>query len=272
MDSRYARARRDLSRVTWGILGLFLAASAAEAADPGASWDLTLGAGAADIPKYPGSNSTKLEPLPVIRATYRRFFIGGDGGGGKGGIGINLYEDPHWRLAAVTSIGFIKPRMESDDPHLKGLGDINATPRAGMFASFKTDWLSVGLAADTDVGGNHEGTTATLEIMGRYKPTPRLTLSAGPGLLWTDARYAQTFFGIDASQSSRSGLPQYTARGGVNSISLSAGASYQVDAHWGLGLRVTAARLQGDAGNSPITEKRNQQTIGAFFAYHFGQH
>jgi MipA family protein len=58
----------------------------------------------------------------------------------------------------------------------------------------------------------------------------------------------------------------------VNSISFAAAANYQIDAHWGLGVRVSAARLQGDAGNSPITEKKNQQIIGVFFAYHFGQH
>jgi len=253
----------------WQPLILIALVPCAHAVEVNDSWDVTLGAGVASFPKFPGSDTTQIQPVPIVSVKYKQFFIGGGAGDGQGGFGVNLFEDSHWRLGAIGSFGLFKPRKESDDPHLRGLGDINSSPRAGGFVSFRADWFAVSLSASSDVGGKHHGTVANLAFTGHYQLSERVTLSAGPGVAWTDARYTQTVFGVDAVQSSRSGLPQFTAGSGINSIRFSVGANYLLDSHWSVGTQLSQARLQGSAADSPITEKRNQTVLAAFAAYHF---
>jgi outer membrane scaffolding protein for murein synthesis (MipA/OmpV family) len=69
-----------------------------------ASVRLTLGAGIAYVPRYPGADQYRLRGIPVFGMGYGRFFAGGDeGAGGAGGaVGMNLLRDSAWRLGSAT--------------------------------------------------------------------------------------------------------------------------------------------------------------------------
>jgi len=103
----------------------------------------------------------------------------------------------------------------------------------------------------------------------RYPVIQQLTLSAGPRLTWADSSYMQTVFGVDATQARNSGLPQYTASGGISEVSFGVGARYRFTSHWIGAARVSVGRLQGDAAASPITENPRQHTFSLSVAYHF---
>ena len=240
-------------------------------ADPGDdSWRFALGGGVVSTPKFPGSKDLKTEVVPLISATYGRFFVGAvPGSGTPAGVGVNLYQDSHWRLGAALSADIFSPRKESDDSHLRGLGDINRTARAGVFASYTYDWLSIRANVASDILNKKQGTTAGLEVEASYHPTDQLTLTAGPGITCADRQYMKTFFGVDAEQSARSGLPAFDAKSGVSNVRFSVGANYQFDPHWSVGARFSAAKLRGAAADSPITEKATQNTTGLFVVYRF---
>ena len=240
-------------------------------ADPGNdSWRFALGGGVVSTPKFPGSKDLKTEVVPLISATYGRFFVGGvPGSGTPAGVGVNLYQDSHWRFGAAISGDIVTPRKESDDSHLRGLGDINRTARAGVFASYTYDWLSVRANVASDILNKKQGTVAGLEVEASYHPTDRLTLTAGPGITWADSRYMRTFFGVDAEQSARSGLPAFDPKNGISNVRFSVGANYKFDPHWSVGARFSAAKLRGGAADSPITEKASQNTTGVFVVYRF---
>jgi outer membrane protein len=234
------------------------------------SWRFTIGAGVISRPEYPGSDKTKVEALPLLSATYGRYFIGAAPGAAvPAGLGAYLYQDDHWRFGIAAGGGFSKPRKESDDPRLRGLGDIDITARGSMFASYTIDWFTVRGNVSSDIGGNHQGILASLDLEGKYRPTDRLTLIAGPGITWADSEYTRTFFGIDAAQSSASGRPQYRTSSGINTLRLSFGAEYRMTPNWNLGARATAATLRGDAADSPITADKSQNTFGIFTSYRF---
>jgi outer membrane protein len=95
-------------------------------------------------------------------------------------------------------------------------------------------------------------------------------LSIGPGYTWANNRYAQTFFGVDAQQSARSGLPQFEAHDAGSAARLSMNAVYLIARRVSLGGFASYSRLQGDARHSPITQDRSQYVAGAFVAYRFG--
>jgi len=249
-------------------------ASAAEGnAAERSNWDVALGAGVVSLPKYPGSRARRVEPLPLISVRYGRFFIGGvPGAGTPAGFGVYLFEDKHLQVGAAWSGDVIKPRKESyDSQHLRGLGDINGTFRGSVFASYALDWFTLrgNVSYDLQNSHNHEGMLASLEAVARYSATPRLSLTAGPTATFGNHTYMQTFFGIDALQSQRSGYAEYTPKAGVALVGLSVGAGYRLTSHWTLSARVAAQRLQGDAARSVIVENKNQNVYALFASYKF---
>ena len=237
---------------------------------PSQGWKFTVGLGIASQPKYPGSSDTMRSSLPLFSADYGRFFIGGaPGAGAPAGAGAYLIQDGPWRLGLGVGANLRSPRRESDNPHLRGLGDVDGTVFGSLFGSYRKSWLSARASVVTDVGGHHQGTRLALDLDGRFSPVQDLMLSAGPGLTWADSQYTRTFFGIDAGQSARSGLPTHAAGSGVNLVRFSLGADYRFTPAWSVGLHLTAASLRGDAADSPITERKTQNSCGLFGSYRF---
>jgi len=231
-------------------------------------WNISLGAGVVSLPEYPGSGSNETRALPLVNVRYKRFFLGGaPGSGSPAGLGAYLYENRSWNIGVVVSGDVQKPREESDDARLRGLGDIDGTARAGLFASYRLGRFSLRGSASSDVGGKGQGTIASLDAEATFRPLPKLTLSAGPGVTWGNRSYMQKFFGIDADQAARSGFAPYAADSGASLARLSFGAQYELTPQWSLGSRITAARLLGDAADSPIVEDKNQNTFALFVIY-----
>lgn len=233
-------------------------------------WQFTVGAGVVSSPEYPGAADNKTKAVPVIGATYGRYFLGSVPGTGVPlGIGAYLYQDPQWRVGVAIGSGLGKAREESDDPRLRGLGNIDSTARGSVFASYTGGWYALRANVTTDIGGKDQGTLASMDLEARYAATPSLMLTAGPGFTWADNEYTRTFFAIDAAQSARSGLARYEAKSGINSVRFSLGANYRLTPNWSLSTRVTASELRGDAAKSPVTADKSQTSVGLFAAYRF---
>jgi outer membrane protein len=233
-------------------------------------WRFNVGGGMVVMPTFPGASSSKVEGVPLIGASYGRYFIGANPDAGSLlSVGGYVYRDNHWRTGLALTYDFIQPRQESDDDHLRGLGNVKRTAHAELFAIYTYEWISARGSVLTDIAGNDRGTVATFDLMAIFRPMPQLTLTAGPGLTWASSQYNQTYFGIDSGQSARSGLPGFSPSSGVNNYRISVGANYRVSPHWNVGANITAARLSGDAGDSPVTQRKNQMTYGLFASYLF---
>jgi MipA family protein len=258
----------------WAVFCLALAgavpALAQESTGADERWRVAVGGGVISAPKFPGSDRQRTLVLPFVSASRGRFFVGGDAAAGSAGaIGMRLYTDTRWRLAAGLSAD-LGHRKESDDPRLMGLGDVRRTASAVAAAAYTYDWLTARVRVASDILGHDQGTLVRFDLIGRTRAGERTTLFAGPGVTWADRRYTQTFFGVSADQSSRSGLPQFDAGAGWNSARFTVGASYRVAPRWNLGAFASVARLRGDAAESPITEDRSQVYAGVFLTYRFG--
>jgi len=234
------------------------------------SWRFSAGLGVFSRPKYPGSGDSDAVAVPLVSANYGRYFIGGTPGAGfPFGVGFNLIQSDTWRFGVALGGELTKPRKASDAPILHGWGDISQTALGSVFAAYTLDWLTVRGFLVSDLGGHDQGTRIAVDIEGKYPVDERLTLTAGPGVTWANGKYSQTFFGINARQSLVAGIAPYAADSGVNTVRFSVGALYHLSAQWSIGASVTAAWLQGDAENSPITEDKLQTTYGLFASYRF---
>lgn len=239
-------------------------------ASPTDAWKFSVGAGVVTVPKYPGSDQYKVRALPILGASYGRYFVGGlPGGGVPLGVGALIVRDPAWSLGVGLGGGLDKARKESDDSRLHGLGDIDQALRASVFGGYAQRGYALRGNVATDVSGKGQGTLASLELEGRYALTSQVMLSAGPGLTWADRKYTQTFFGIDSAQSAASGRATYRAGSGLNSVRLSLGIEYAPAPRWKVGVRGSVGRLEGDAADSPITVDKKQNTVAVFGSYRF---
>ncbi|NKJ51116.1 hypothetical protein CIC12_31230 [Burkholderia sp. SG-MS1] len=233
-------------------------------------WRFSVGAGVVNMPKFPGASGTKWEVVPAVSVSYDRFFIGANPDAASFlSLGAYLYRDNNWRVGAAITYDFIEPRNESDDSRLHGLGDIKRTAHAELFGVYTYQFVTARASVLTDIAGNDRGTVVTFDVLGKYEPMPGLTLSAGPGLTWASSDYNDTYFGVNAEQSARSGLPGFSASSGLNQLRFSVGGIYRIGRHWNVGANAAFAWLRGDATDSPITEKTSQISYGIFCTYLF---
>jgi outer membrane protein len=217
-----------------------------------------VGPGFAVAPRFEGGDHYGAHLVPAFRLAYGPLFFG------NGGVGLRLYGDRRWRFGANLSLG---GRKESADPRLQGLGDVDRSVLAGLFAVYSSRRVVARAHFASDIGGNGQGTRARLDVFGRSAAGERLALFAGPGLTWADRQHMQTFFGVTADQASRSGFPEFEAKAGISSLRLSAGAAYRLAPDWRLAGIYSVARLEGDASASPIIAARTQQSFFASALY-----
>jgi outer membrane protein len=84
--------------------------------------------------------------------------------------------------------------------------------------------------------------------------------------------YMETYFGVDAADSARSGLSTFDADSGVKDWSLALGATYDVNDSWSLGIFGLYKLLLDDASDSPVVDdagEENQFIGGIFTTYTF---
>jgi outer membrane protein len=221
-----------------------------------------LGAGAYVMPVYPGSGADEVRPVPLVEITvWNRLFIRS-----SDGAGVYLWHTPS-SDAGVSIDADSVHRYESDDTRLIGLGDVRKTARANVFITGRCARLDATVKFSTDIGGEGHGSVIDIEMAKFHSITPALGIRAGIGTTWTNQHYMRTFFGVDAQQSERSGLPTFSPGSGFSTARLFVSARYELRPHWQVSAQTYIGRLLGDAADSPITQKRNSVGGGIFLAY-----
>lgn len=247
-------------RVGVFCLGLDLVASRAAADD---ELHFGLGGGVALQPRYPGSDSLHLRPLPLFDVRYGRWFLGS-----SEGLGLYLARREQCWISVALAPELSHRYARDDSSHLQGLDDVQGTARAVLKAGYRLGWLSATAGVGSDIAGRGHGTLADFELKAEQGFGP-LRLEGGTGLRWANRQYRETFFGVDPRESAASGLPVYTPGSGVDALRLFAGASYAFDRHWSLSGRASLAWLQGDSADSPVTEQKTQPQLALFALYRF---
>ena len=227
------------------------------------SWNVTLGAGLADAPRYPGADTDRVRLVPLAQVSYdKTLFLG------TSGLRWNLINIDGFRAGPV--LGYLGGRNQDSDPRLNGLGDIHSSLTAGAFALYHRGPFEIGVTVRQAITQTDNGllglVTADylIPLMGR-----RMLLTFGPDMEFANARGNQTWFGVTPTQSFDSGLPVFTPGGGVRDVGAHATLTYHYSEHFLLRVFGSLKDLTGDDSNSPIVENRTQALFGVGLAYHF---
>lgn len=228
---------------------------------------VTVGVGGALLPSYSGSDDYRIAVLPVVQGKVAGVRIEPR----PAGLALNLL--PETRDRPSLSFGPVA-RLRSDraddieDPVVALAGELDRAVELGASAGINVpgllsrfDTLSFTLDVRHDVAGAHSGMTVQPQISWGSPVSRAMFVQVGVGAEFVSDDFARYYQSVSPAQAAASGLPQFEADGGLNSIGANLLVGYDLDGNalnGGLGLVAIAgySRLQGDAARTPYTAIR----------------
>ncbi|CAN7591094.1 MipA/OmpV family protein [Rhizobium sp. LjRoot30] len=253
---------------------VFLASTGVVSAQEGQAWwsgdwYVSIGAAGFVAPRFEGADSRKLQfsPLisigkvgPAVRFSSRNdnpSFALLDNGGVRAGIAGKL----------------ITKRDEDTDSDLAGLAEVPWGLEAGAFVEvYPTDWIRARAELRHGIRSHH-GVVADIAVDAFTDITPDLRLSGGPRATLASAKFFDAYYGVNAAESAKSGLSQYSPDGGVHSVGAGAALTWQASEAITTSSFVEYRRLTGPASDSSLVKERgsrDQLLFGLSATYKFG--
>jgi outer membrane scaffolding protein for murein synthesis (MipA/OmpV family) len=228
---------------------------------PERNWTLIVGAGGTYEPEYEGSDKFEISPIPVVVFTYGDWLE-------IDPTGVTVTALRHDGFALAARVGYESGRDEDDGDRLRGLGDIDFAATVGAKASYKWQALELYATIDQTIDGS-ESLIGTFGAEFQAPVTERLILGAGIEAVVANDNLMEAYFGVNAAQSARSGLPEYKAEAGLKRVNISASATYMLSENWLVRGEAGLGILTGDAADSPIVEEKLQPSTSLFVGYKF---
>jgi MipA family protein len=249
-------------------------------------WRIVVGLGVASNVEYEGGSKRVSGLVPLLDLSYKTQGFGTFAVGAKE-RGFSWTVVDRDDLSFGVSLGAGTSRVDNKDgtlfrpgsKRLKGMGEISAQPEIGVFGHAV---IGIPLIVEYSKGlGNgkqdlktlkyngHGGSRLTLSTELPIKIDDALSFSVSPNLVWADKKFTQAYFGVNAVQAAASGYQLFNASGGIKSIGLNLGARYKFDKNWSAQARLGIDQLRGDAGKSPLTQKKVQTSAVVGVSYEF---
>lgn len=233
----------------------------AQAALAPTGWQAELGVGVIVNPESVGGDEYNFIPLPYFDFRYldekgTRFFANI-----PQGIGGYLYRDRNFEtgrylnLSAALAPGF---NIRSDD--IPGLAEVDIATEARLSLETGGRAWTANATFAKDIGSGHEGMYLDLSAARRGAVGTRGGFYAlGPVLRLGDKDYKDSLFAVTAAESAVSGLPEYSAGGGVERLGLQGLLSLPIgESRWRWTAIARAARLIDNAADSPVVADKTQ--------------
>ncbi|WP_379554398.1 MipA/OmpV family protein [Qipengyuania sp. DGS5-3] len=237
---------------------------------------ITLGVGAGLVPSYSGSDDYVFFPLPLIVGR-----VGGVGISPNGpGLNLDLLSQPPASgppgarssapsISLGPSFRFRNDRADQiEDEVVLAAGELDTAFEVGVnggvtFPSVfdRADRLSLSTSVRWDILGAHDGMVIEPSV-GYFKPIGSGTaLQLAVSGQFIDDSFADYYYSVSPQQSADSGLPEFTADGGLNSLGLTAIGTFDLDGNllnggWNVYAIGGYSRLVGDAADTPYTAIR----------------
>ncbi len=226
-------------------------------------------------PAFSGSSDRKIAPQLAGFIRYGRITLTGAGGfttrrqdDVERGLDAELLRRD--RVRVNLSLRFDPGRRESESDQLAGMGNIKQTVRSRLGLRWEpAPFWSLSLAGSVNALGNGGGYTVEAGVSRTFVLDARQRVTLGAGFIGAGDRYFQTWYGVTAEQSARSGLPVYEPSAGLRDVHTSATWRIEVNPQWAGFASLGATRLLGAAADSPLTRQRSSVSLSAGIARRF---
>jgi outer membrane protein len=250
-------------------------------APPAASplgWRFKLGVGALAAPAFLGAKEYQIIALPNVTVAYNDLFFASV----KEGIGYNVVHANGWRVGPFAKYAFARKEDDSNPfrvggdrtTALRGLGNVDGTLEFGGFAEYRHESFAYKVELRQGIDG-HKGMIG--EVSMSYadairRSGPPIVYAIGPRATFADADYINAYFGINQTQSVRSGLPPYTAGGGFVTYGVSGFLSLPLVSPVSVSIFAGYDHVGHEVADAPLIKHRgndNQVTFGLGVTYAF---
>ncbi len=248
---------------------------------------VTIGIGAGLVPSYSGSDDYNVFPLPLIVGR-----VGGVGISPNGpGFALDLLSQAQSAGPSETSVSFgpaFRLRNDRDgdieDPVVALTEDLDTAFELGVQGGVRIpgvlnrfDAVTFSTQVRWDILGAHDGMLIEPSV-GYFTPVGRgAVVQVSASASFVDDSFADYYYTVTPQQSADSGLAEFTADGGLNSLGLTAIVTFDLDGNalngglniYGIG---GYSRLVGDAADTPFTSVRgsaDQFLVGVGVGYTF---
>lgn len=182
-----------------------------------AGWSITVGVAPVLSPAWQGSRDMALSIFPDLRINYKDVIFASI----PDGLGWNVVNHDGWKAGPLAKLRFGRDEERGGSPFLitggsdalRGLGDVDAAIEVGGFVEKRAGPWRGRIEVRRGFGG-HDGVVADGSIAYQAR-RGRTIINVGPRTTLASREYIETYFGIDALQSQRSGLRPYSASGGI---------------------------------------------------------
>lgn len=249
--------------------------AAASAAATEADWDGALTLVAQRGPDYLGARRQGTSLRPGIFVRWGRVTLSSGGSWASPrqdddirGLGVELARTRELRVS--LGLRMDSGRNESSSPALAGMGDVKRTVRARVSARWELlpKW-ELRAAWTIDAFARGGGNLGEARLQREWDLTPDLHLTAGASVTLAGDRYLQTYHGVTAEQSARSGYPVFTPRMSLRDGTVYSQLRLDLSDDWVAQAGIGWTRVLGDAARSPLTQRRSATSLSAGIGWRF---
>ncbi len=246
------KIRKILIEVLMLLAAVCLIAPGVQAAD------VSVGGGIGIAPDYEGSSDYQAVPVPFADIKF-----------GNGmyvkllGLNLraNLIPSDMWRLGPMYN--YRPERDNVDNNAVDDMKEVSDANELGIFGGFEYNNWFVFLEFLGDTGNAYEGWYSRLKGGYNWMINNSWALSIGASTTYADDDYMQTYFGVSAGDSARSGLAQYDADSGIKDVGINLAVNWIITQSWSAKGITSYTQLVGDADDgSPVVDEGSE---GQFF-------
>lgn len=233
---------------------------------------LTLGGGVDVAPRYSGSDKSRVTAAQVVDyAMANGFFISTTRGLGYGNRVGNLdYSAALSYRAGRKDRDVSSDSIASGSDYLRGMGDIKGSVVVVPGLGYRiTDWLNVQLQAEVPVSERDNGEAVHFGIASPLYTSPENSVTLALTGSWGSSKYMQTYYGVSAAQSAASGFARHDAGSGIYAYSLNLDWTHKLTSRWSLLAAASVTQLTGEAGDSPIVQRKTSPVGSLKVTYSF---
>jgi len=223
-------------------------------------------------PRYSGSDKTRVSAAQVVEyAMENGLFIGTTRGIGYGNNIGNL----DYSAALSYRVGRKDKDVNSDSigsgsDELRGMGEIKGSAIVVPGLKYRvTDWLHLQLQAEVPVSERDNGEAVHFGISSPFYTSPKNEVTLALIGSWGSDKYMQTYYGVSAAQSSASGFARHDAGAGIYAWSMNLDWTHRLTSRWSVLASAGVTQLTGDAGDSPIVQRKTSPTGSLKVTYSF---
>ena len=234
----------------------------------GSTTEFTLGVGIQSSARYSGSDESDYSVLPYLRIQHENYYLDSEKG-----MGYQYSWDNG--LYAGEALGYTTGRTESNDDwragaeKLKGMGNIKAAINSTSTLGWSINpFLSLEgniIAPLTDGQGMQYNTGLKFTLLDTSSDTLEISAKANFG----DARFMNTYYGVNGRQSAATGFAKFNTGGGLYSYDSGLSWTHSFNENWSGYANVTYNRLTSKVKNSPVVKCSNSTdfAFGVFYTF-----